>query len=674
MKNQFILLLLLSMANSLCGQQTILTPSLKFGKPSTEELALTVFTPDTSAVAIVLYRTGTTKYTYNLNQFGLFTEISTKIKILKPEGLQYANVTLPYYVPEKSPEKKDNITELEAYSYNIENGKTVKKSTGKEFIVRERVNDKYMQLKFSIPGARVGSVIEYKYRVTSDFYQHIENWTIQDEIPVLYNEYDIDIPRIFDFNAEGRGAEHIAVDAKEGSIHISVRDDDTGIAQVKRDVIINTLHSNFKSRNLPALRQDESHLWCPDDHKIQISFELKGTQFPGSPYKPYTQSWEDIDAVLLKDETFGDLLHLPNPYREEMKTLNLTALNREQRISSLMQLLNRKLAWNGEYGIFCPNLSKSITKGSGSSAELNFVLLSMFREAGLKAYPVVLSRRNRGMLPVTYPSIQKLNAWIIAVEMEGQKWAFIDSSMGANTQLNALPVNLMSPKARIIAPSVKDKWVDLSKIGTNQTSIQVEGIIHPDATVTGVRDTEYTGQAAAQYRRNYRAAADSVAFLEKQGADIGCQISEFRTEGLHESGNLIKETFTFSKQSGYDADNFLYVNPMVFTHITQNPFTQAERQLPVEFHYPYTMRILTTLTLPEGYQVEEIPQAATISLGEKDLTCRYTIREQGNKLICTYQFSQTCIDIPASAYQDLKLIWESLAQKNNEWIVLKKTL
>ena len=98
-------------------------PTLKFGKPSDNELKMTVYEPDTTATAIVLYDIGKSNYRYINNEFVLITQRSVKIKILKSEGKQYADINIPYYAPEQTSENRDNIYDLEAYAYNLENGK-----------------------------------------------------------------------------------------------------------------------------------------------------------------------------------------------------------------------------------------------------------------------------------------------------------------------------------------------------------------------------------------------------------------------------------------------------------------------------------------------------------------------------------------------------------------------
>lgn len=58
------------------------------------------------------------------------------------------------------------------------------------------------------------------------------------------------------------------------------------------------------------------------------------------------------------------------------------------------------MAWNGRYQLYSKELEKVIKKGSGSNADLNFILISILKDFGLEAYPVVMSRRSSGMLAV----------------------------------------------------------------------------------------------------------------------------------------------------------------------------------------------------------------------------------------------------------------------------------
>lgn len=76
MKKLFILFtLLLQLLSPIYPQQaaTVITPSLKYGKPSKEELLFTTYTPDTTATALYLFHQGQSNFTYH-DGFQLITE------------------------------------------------------------------------------------------------------------------------------------------------------------------------------------------------------------------------------------------------------------------------------------------------------------------------------------------------------------------------------------------------------------------------------------------------------------------------------------------------------------------------------------------------------------------------------------------------------------------------
>jgi len=41
------------------------------------------------------------------------------------------------------------------------------------------------------------TVIEYHYKVVSDYSVHIENWMMQEELPVVYNQYELACIKLF---------------------------------------------------------------------------------------------------------------------------------------------------------------------------------------------------------------------------------------------------------------------------------------------------------------------------------------------------------------------------------------------------------------------------------------------------------------------------------------------
>lgn len=84
------------------AQQTV---NMKFGKPTKEELQMTTYADDSSAAAVVLCRLTDVNFTIQQNGYLVDYHEKIRIKILKPEGVRWANMTIPYYKTGKDKNK-----------------------------------------------------------------------------------------------------------------------------------------------------------------------------------------------------------------------------------------------------------------------------------------------------------------------------------------------------------------------------------------------------------------------------------------------------------------------------------------------------------------------------------------------------------------------------------------
>lgn len=668
------LLQFLSPVHSQQATTATIEPNLKYGKPSKEELSLTSYAPDTTATAIYLFHQGQSDFVYH-DGFQLTTEHWVRIKILKPQGVSYADVSVPYYSPTDRDEGQERASDIEGCSYNMENGKCIKTSMKRESISFERINNLYKMLKFSLPAVKEGTVIEYHYKLYSDYFSHIDNWMMQEELPMLYNQYKITIPHVFIYNIELRGKDYIQVKQRDSSIHATEREGGS-VGGVSKDFTVSAQETTFTSRNLPAIRQDEPYCWCPEDYKVQVSFDLQGTQFTPNEYKPYSQKWEDVDNQLLKPENtqFGKYLSFTNPFRPETKQAYNSEMSFEEKIICAFQILKKKMAWNGRYQLYSKELEKVIPKGNGSNADLNFILISILKDFGLEAYPVVLSRRSSGMLPYNFPSLQKLNTFIVAIyDINKQKYVFLDGSMDVPA-LNILPLELSVNKARILSPKVKEekKWVNVMALADNKSFMKIEARMEGNQ-VKGHRSTILYGQEAVEYQANEKHKQDSIVSAPESNASQKNKltVTNLKVKKQENDWALIEEEFDFVLQTD-QTDSHLYINPMLFPQLKSNPFIQTERVLPIEFPYPYKFTMLTTLALPEGYEVEETPQPQVIRTQGDGLQCKYMIQRQGNTISLNYIFYLKESIFLTEQYKQLQELWTKVIEKNNALIVLKK--
>lgn len=639
--------------------------SIKYGKVTEDEVAMTSYSKDTTANAVVLYKQGTIYYDYRNNDFKVEYYYEHKIKILKTEGTDYANIIIPFYSDLKAGNSKESVSKIEAFAYNMENDKIIKTKMDKDYIFEERVSDKWKQIKFSIPAVKAGTVIEYRYKLTSDFYYQLPDWDIQQDIPVAYAKLEAKIPEYFKFTIDTRGYEPVKAEDFYENQNFMINLD--GARQ--ETVQCNCRKLIFTSEHVPALK-DDNYVWCVNDFMSHVTFELNGIQFPFSTYKSFTSTWESIDNSLKESDYFGGYLNMRNPFKEEMKILSFNEMSQNEKIKSLFYFLKNKISWNGKYGISGNEVKKAIKNGTGTNAEFNFVLLSMLKDAGIRAHPILMSIRTMGRLPLSHPSLNKINTFILGVENTDSTMVYVDGSIQYG-DVNILPPVLMVDRARFYNPGSKGFWIDLSKVGRNLINSITTATVDEAGNLSGKRQSSFTGIYAANYKSAFYQAKDSLDFIDKIQTEEEITIEKCIQTNMNKLSPRTTETIEFTK-SVMATDDHIYLNPMLFPHITKNSFTQEERKLPVEFAFPYDMRLNTIITIPENYEVEEMPENMKFSMKNRAISCTYSVQVNGNQLIMNYIFQFNTIIYPVTNYQELKKFWELLVQKNTEQVVLKK--
>lgn len=166
---------------------------IKFGKFSKDEILLSECSYETDATAVMLSKTCVVDVSYRSINY----RYHIRIKILKEEGLDKANIELPYW-------RKDGlekITSVKGHTINFDEtkDKEVTDLNGKS-VFDVDLDESYGAVRFGMPNVKVGSIIEYKYTLISNFYSYLDTWYFQEDIPSLYSSIRVNIPESFRYN------------------------------------------------------------------------------------------------------------------------------------------------------------------------------------------------------------------------------------------------------------------------------------------------------------------------------------------------------------------------------------------------------------------------------------------------------------------------------------------
>ena len=657
MKKTIMYMMLLAMTMPVNAQS--IEPNLKWGKPTDQELQMTEYAADKDADAVVLYHKTDVYYEFINNDFRVFYRVNTRLKVLKPEGKRLADGQIVYVENETNRTRHEVVAGLKATAYNMENGKLVKTKMERSMTSVERLDKNQLVTKFSVPQVKVGTVIEYEYRIESDYYGNIRDWYAQRDIPVLYTCYELSIPEWFTFNIEETGMNRM--EKKEDSKPMTLL-----FSGGTENILTNI--KTFIGRNLPALKDDD-FVWHAADYGDKVTAELAGIFIPGSVYKSYTSTWDDVDNQLLGDDDFGGRLKKSSPLKDEIIAAGIPDISdKKERIAAVWQLLKSKVRWNGNYAFWGKSASKVLKEGTGTNADINFLLINMLQDAGIGSAPVIMRTRDSGILPLSHSSLKYLNTFVVGIPMTDSGMVYLDGS-AEDGYLNVLSAKLLVTRARVVQKTGADLWVNLQDNARSRETTTIQAQLSADGLLTGKKSSMLIEEAAAAKRRAWRLAKDSTEQIQKMQERDEVEIQSYSLEGRYDFSPTVKEEMTFTKQCDAAGD-MIYLNPFVFIPQHESPFTAAERILPIEFPYKQTENQNVTIMLPEGYVVDEVPKPIVIKLD--GATARIACSVDGNIVNTQYMMKIDKTFFASTSYQDMKAFFDQVVESNKHILTIKK--
>ena len=634
-------------------------PNLKWGKPTDQELQMTEYAADKDAEAVVLYHKTDVSYQFISNDFKVYYRVNTRLKVLKPEGKRLADGQIVYLDGPANRGRHELVAGLKATAYNLENGKLVKTKMERSMTSEERLDKNQMVMKFSVPQVKVGTVIEYEYRIESDFYGNIRDWYAQHDIPVLYTCYELSIPEWFSFNIEETGMNNLEKKAYSEPLTLL-------FSGGTENILTNI--KTFVGRNLPALKDDD-FVWHAADYGDKVTAELANIFVPGAVYENFTSTWTDVDGQLMNDEDFGGRLKRSSPLKDEINAAGIPGISdKTERIAAVWKLLKSKVRWNGKYSLWGESASKVLKEGTGTNADINFLLINMLKDAGIGSTPVIMRTRDSGILPLSHSSLKYLNTFVVGIPMTDTGMVYLDGS-AEDGYLSVLPAKLLVSRARLLQTTGADLWVNLQTKARGRETISIQAQLDANGLLKGNKSSIFLDEASAAKRREWRQAKDSTELIQKMQERDGIEIQSYRLEGRHDFSPTVKEELTFTKQCDAAGD-LIYLNPLIFIPQRKSPFTAAERMLPIEFPYKQSEMQNVMITLPKGYVVEEVPKPIVIKLDGATARISYSVLD--NMLNIQYMMNIDKTFFASTEYQDLKAFFDRVVESNKQIITLKK--
>jgi hypothetical protein len=672
MKKITILLLLLS-------QLSVLSQDYKFGKVSKEELEEQFYPLDSTADAAYLYKYRKTYFNFDQEKgFQIITEIHERVKIYKKEGFKYATTFINYYTPETGDNQK--ISSIKGYVFNSNQGKVTKSKLSNKDVFLEHKSKYWSVKKVTMPNIKIGSVIELKYKISSPF-KFISELEFQYGIPVKKIECKVTIPEYYIYNIKMKGHYFINPIKSEGYESLTIRSKSrssegglsfTNTTYSNNEIKFATNIKEFNAINIPALKDNEPFVSSIENYRGGVKFELASTNFikVGGKLKHYASTWEDVSKQIFKASNFSDELNKSSYYKDDLKNILATAKTDSDKMIGIFQFVKKQVKWNGLYDKYTDKgVRKAYKERVGNSADINLMLISMLRSAGLDANPVLVSTRKNGV-PL-FPTIDGFNYVISIVDLKDGGSVLLDASEEFSLP-NLLPTRTLNWKGRKVNKNGGSSWVELtsSKHASEENYVMVK--ISDDMMVEGMIRTKFHNLNALNYRKNknHIKEEDLITKLEEKDK---IEIEDYKVLNKRVLGKSVVRNVKFLSEDLIEEINGkLYVEPLLFLSEHKNPFKLDDRKFPVDFATPWVDRNTVSIQVPEGYQIETLPAPLAIGLPGNLGVFKYEVSQQGNKIstVSVLQFNKGVIG--AQYYPQLKDFYGQVVKKESEKIVLIK--
>jgi len=659
MFNKLTLILLFTSITYIANAQKGLSgPAVKYGNITAEEFAVSVKGPDSASAAIKIFDIGKGSFRYSSvsEQYAYVFERHVRYKVVNKNAYDLANLGIVLYDDQAGGEEK--LESITGTTYNL---------VGKEIIVSKmdnaakfstRLDKKHFIKTFTLPNLKEGSIIEYHYITKSDFIYRLDDWKFQGSYPCLYSSFTLTAPQFFAYRTLKGG--YLAINQSK---LVQVADPVAGVATKVQ----------FQLSNIPSIK-DENYITTLEDYVSKVGFELHSVQYPNQSRKEFSSTWAKLIAQLKSHEKFGGYLKHNNYDNKLLNEILKGASDNEKKINLIFNYVKSTVKWDGKYSDLteATNQRRVLEKRSGNSAEINLLLLSLLKDAGIDASPVWISTRSNGEHP-GYPVATKFNNVLVLAE-NGTKKHMLDATGKNNADGLISYQNLSHKGLKIDLASDSATWIyteftNLSRI-TNSYILKLD----TSNTLTGTLLINTDHYAAVNRRNKYQSATSQKDFIaNEESGKTGLEISDYQVSNMEQPGEVLLETMTVKLEDQVEvAGNLIYFMPLMFDRVKENPFKLEERNFPVDFAYPTESNYIMTIEYPKNYKLEILPQSARYRLENNAGSFTIMYSSDDNGIMVNSKITIAKAVFSPAEYYDLKELYKNIVQKQAERIVFKK--
>ena len=633
----------------------------EFGEVSFEQWDINTFKNDENAHSIILFDVGES---YVDRDIEIIHKRHTRIKILNPEQSDFTEIEIPVYT-ENSAQRIRRLS-AQTINRNPDGEVTTIEVDGDQIFTEDSGN--YEVTSFTFPALEAGSIIEYSYEMIYKNPAALPDWTFQHSSPILHSEYRVMIPDFLEFRSYKYGLlpyEELTSDDNEEYMN-----------KMRSYANMAPARSGYKFyrtvlKNAAAIRS-EPYLTAVINYKNHIKYQLSGYTDNSGFYTSYMNTWKEISEELMDSNNFGKSITTRRSMRKSTEEIIDGIEGDLEKARAIYDYVASKVQWNGRFSFTSTDRADDILEDlSGNSTDKALLLISMLRSADLVADPVLISTRARGRVDWSYPTPYSFNHTLVLLQTDDQLLLLDPIS-------EIIPFGILNPASingsGLLIRDDNAQIVDIAPDNLSSVRTTTLLTINEQGHVNANLRSDYHGYDAILHR-NIAEDEDQQTYIEEHHLDNapGSTIVDFEILNIDDTSEpLTVKANIENEQYATVAGDMIYINPFFKDRVAENPFSNPDREFPVEFNYGSSKQYTTTLNVPAGYEVVDIPENISHRFSEK---AGFSFIQQisGNLIQMRMTIINNEINVETDRYDELRNYYATMSDFFNQQIVLQKS-
>jgi hypothetical protein len=322
----------------------------------------------------------------------------------------------------------------------------------------------------------------------------------------------------------------------------------------------------------------------------------------------------------------------------------------------------------------------TIRAGMGTGLDIDLLFGALATAAGFDARFAKMADRGQFFFNHDMAQTYFLRAYEVAVKLDDH-WRFFDPA-STYVPFGMLRWQEEGTEALITDPAdpvfIQTPLSEPAKSATRRT-----GTFHltDSGTLEGDVHLEYTGHAATSRRADYqeRQEEQQQDHLQKILTDqfAGADVTSVKLENAGDPDKPLLMSYHIKVPDYAQRTGKRFFLPIAFFQRNAPArFSASERKYPVYFSYPWMETDEVSVTLPEGYELEQPEMPAAIPLegvGSYKLTAKYDTAQR--RLQCSRELvfgNKGAIVFSAAVYPTLKKVFDLMHQSDEHLLTLKQ--